>query len=98
MPHKKAHLFVCVNGGPDKPNTCGYKNSADLHAKVKEQCNAQPWAKQVRINRSYCLGQCEKGIAAVLYPQDHWMLNVRNDDVELLFDAVKAAVESQKDH
>lgn len=98
MPHKKAHLFICVNGGPDKEGTCGFKGSADLHAQVKEACKKQPWAEDVRINRSYCLGQCKNGIAAVLYPQDHWILNTRNDDVELLFDAVKAAVESQKDH
>lgn len=94
MPHKKAHLFICVNGGPDRPGTCANRGSVDLHGKVKELCKAQSWAGEVRINRSHCLGQCEKGIASVLYPQDHWMLNLTTTDSQLLFDAVEAAVET----
>ena len=97
MPHKKAHLFICVNANPDKPNTCGNRGSAQLHAKVKDLCNAEPWAKDVRINRSYCLGQCENGIAAVLYPQDHWCLNLNSNDSELLYEAVRNAVKAQPD-
>jgi (2Fe-2S) ferredoxin len=98
MPHKKAHLFVCVNGDSTREGTCGFKGAAELHKQVKDACKDKPWSKDVRINRSYCLGQCEHGIAAVLYPQDHWMLNMRNDDVAILVDAVKAAAESIKDH
>lgn len=92
----KAHLFVCTNS-PEKSDRCGSKNAEDLRKRLKKRCGKE-WGKAVRINSSGCLGHCEEGIACVLYPQNQWFLNVsdREKDEELLFEAVKNAVEKNK--
>lgn len=92
-PKFTAHLFVCTNDrGPDaKRESCCPKGSEELRAKVKAACKGLPG---VRINSSGCLDQCERGIAAVLYPSGQWFLDLKNDDaaVSTLVQAVTAAV------
>jgi (2Fe-2S) ferredoxin len=90
----KAHLFIC-NNGPDKKGKCGHKNADELIRKVKdhfrENKSKDPDA-QLRINKSGCLGQCEHGIAAVLYPKNEWFLDMTEDDDQKLINAVEKAV------
>lgn len=72
------HLFICTNGQPDQPGKCAHKGSLDLLQNVKK--NAMDLGPGLRINRSGCLGQCEKGITAVLYPQGQWFYQLNKDD------------------
>jgi (2Fe-2S) ferredoxin len=95
MEKLKAHLFICTNS-PDKVGRCGNKNSEQMRRSLKERCQAEAWGKNVRINSSGCLGQCEQGIAAVIYPQETWFLNLKDSDENFLFQAVKEAVEKNK--
>lgn len=88
----KAHLFVCTN---QKPNgeCCGAKGGAELRAKVKDLSKKHPeWKGQVRINASGCLGKCEEGIVAVLYPQSQWFTSLNSNDEDVLASAVDAAL------
>jgi predicted metal-binding protein len=91
----KAHLFVCTNG-KDVPGKCGHKNSENLRKKLKETCSQQSWSKEVRINASGCLGKCEQGIAAVLYPQGIWKTQLQETSHDELFNLVKSEVEKYK--
>lgn len=64
---------------------------------LKESCAQDPdLKKRIRINASGCLGQCENGIACVIYPQNQWHLNLqmKNSDVDFLKEKVKEAVET----
>lgn len=90
----KTHLFICTNG-PDRDGKCGSKNAEDLRNKIKKRCGAA-WGKDMRVNASGCLGHCERGIAAVLYPQNKWFLDLKNrpEDEEILFQATKEVMES----
>ena len=90
MTEYKAHLFICTNS-PDKEGKCGHKNSEDMRRQIKERCSKE-FGKTVRINSSGCLGFCEKGISAVLYPQGKWFFNLTSNDSEKLYQEVKAAV------
>ena len=87
-----AHLFVCTN--EKKGECCGEKGGAQLRARVKELSKEHPeWKGQVRINSSGCLGRCEEGIVAVLYPQGKWFSGLDRKDEDVLIDAVKARSE-----
>lgn len=86
----KAHLFICT-ASPDNPGKCGGKGSERLRRDLKERCKRE-FGKNVRINTAGCLGQCEFGIAAVMYPQGKWFLELDKKDDEKLFEAVKKAV------
>ena len=84
----KKHLFICTNGN-DNPQKCAYKKSEELHKALKARCKDQTWSKEVRINKSGCLDKCEHGIAAVMYPEAKWLLNLNSDDVDTLFKEVE---------
>jgi predicted metal-binding protein len=93
----KAHLFIC-NNGPDKKGKCGNKDSDELIQKVKEYFKenkpTDPDVK-LRINKSGCLGQCDRGIACVLYPQNQWFLDLTKKDDEVLINAVEQALQKK---
>ncbi|MFN7729164.1 MAG: (2Fe-2S) ferredoxin domain-containing protein [Bdellovibrio sp.] len=82
----KTHLFVCTNA-PDNPKKCGSKGSEDMRRRLKDTC-FKKYGKDVRINASGCLGYCERGIAAVVYPSGQWLLDLTNQDDQKLLDAV----------
>ena len=78
----QCHVFICTNQ-PDNPNKCGSKGSEEMRRELKEKC-AKAYGKSVRINASGCLGYCEHGIAAVIYPQKEWHLNLAKNASENL--------------
>jgi (2Fe-2S) ferredoxin len=82
----KTHLFICTNAS-DKPGKCGSKGSEGLRRNLKERC-AEKFGKSMRVNASGCLGHCERGIAAVLYPKGDWFLDLTPADEDRLFKAV----------
>lgn len=89
----KAHLFVCTN---TKKNgeCCGPKGAAEMRDRLKKICHDKGIAGDVRINASGCLGHCEAGITAVLYPQGKWFTNLSNKDDAKLLAAVEEALSS----
>jgi len=87
MPQIKTHVFICTNGQPDQIGKCASKGSESLHALVKAQC--QDLGPSARINKSGCLGQCERGIAAVIYPHGYWHLELTDKDSTKLVDFIK---------
>lgn len=90
----KTHLFVCTNS-PDNPKKCGSKGAEDLRRRLKETCGAK-YGKTVRINASGCLGYCERGIAAVIYPEGQWLLDLNNDDDQKIQEAVDASMKNHQ--
>lgn len=87
----KAHVFVCTN--EKKGESCGEKGGAKLRSRVKDLSKEHPeWKGQVRINSSGCLGRCEEGIVAVVYPQGKWLTGLESKDENVLIEAVKDAL------
>lgn len=94
-PDFKAHLFICTNDrGPDGQRpSCAHKGSAELRAFVKKACKARGLSgENARVNASGCLDQCERGIAAVMYPQRKWFLDLHEGSAEELVAAMERAV------
>jgi len=92
----KTHLFICTNG-VGIAGKCGHKNSEILHRKVKEHFKNRPKLAneeevELRINKAGCLGHCENGIAAVIYPQNEWFLDLTENDENTLIAAVEKAL------
>ncbi len=91
----KAHLFVCTNS-PDRPEKCGSKGSEEIRKNLKEACRTE-FGKSVRVSSSGCMGYCERGIVAVVYPQNKWLMDLKSTDSAKVLDAVRDAVkESDK--
>jgi predicted metal-binding protein len=95
----KAHLFVCTHTRGDGTESCGAKGSTQLRDQVKA-CGKDPsrgWKGKVRVNASGCLGQCEKGIVAVLYPEGKWMTDLKPDDSDQLSQAIDFCLAESRD-
>lgn len=89
----KAHLFICVNDRKGGRESCAEHNAQDLRDQVKKLCQEKNLPKgSYRVNNAGCLGRCEQGIVAVLYPKNEWFTNLRADDAELLASQVEKAV------
>lgn len=84
MSEYKAHLFICTNGR-EKGKACAVSGSGKLRDAVKKRCKEMlgEKASNVRVNASGCLGQCEKGIVAVLYPEGKWFFELKNDETTI---------------
>ncbi|MBI3543623.1 MAG: (2Fe-2S) ferredoxin domain-containing protein [Deltaproteobacteria bacterium] len=81
----EAHLFICTNRR-EKGECCASKGSAELRDKLKALVkSAHPeWKGRVRVNASGCLGHCEQGITAVLYPEGKWLTGLQATDLAVL--------------
>lgn len=86
----EAHLFVCTNSR-EKGKSCAGSGSVELRNKLKNLCQdpAKNWHGRVRVNTAGCLGRCEQGIAAVLYPKGQWFENLGADDTAVLEKALQ---------
>ncbi|MBX9767538.1 MAG: (2Fe-2S) ferredoxin domain-containing protein [Bdellovibrionales bacterium] len=82
------HLFICTNTREGK-ECCSAKGAEALRAEVKDLCKKNGW-KGVRVNASGCLGHCERGIAAVLYPAGEWLVELGPEDADKLVGAVES--------
>lgn len=90
----EAHLFICTNRR-ENGECCASKGSEELREKLKKTAKAR-WGKRVRVNAAGCLGHCERGIAAVLYPEGRWFVDLKKDDVEPLERALEQALPEKK--
>jgi (2Fe-2S) ferredoxin len=67
------HVFVCANKRDGRP-ACGDHGATDALATAKAAVNALPAAQRegVRLSSAGCLGRCDHGPVAVIYPAGKW--------------------------
>ena len=77
------HIFICTNKGTaEKPKGCGLENSEEIQKMLKLKIKELDLHREVRVNKSGCLGGCAWGITAVVYPEQVWYGNITLDDVD----------------
>jgi (2Fe-2S) ferredoxin len=73
------HLFICTRCTEQTGKMGGGKELKDLLKAATREL--PPFAeKSYRISESGCLGQCKKGISAVLYPEQTWITELETAD------------------
>lgn len=83
----ETHVFICTK--------CSYKTetghcseasiAANFRKNLKTMVKSELPDKKIRINASGCLGQCELGIASVIYPRQDWHVGLRpGDEIKIL--------------
>ncbi|MBP9674045.1 MAG: (2Fe-2S) ferredoxin domain-containing protein [Bacteriovoracaceae bacterium] len=83
----KCHVFICTNKR-EEGESCGKKGAENLRHNLKDKCR-EAFGKEVRINTAGCLGRCQEGIAAVIYPQGIWKTQLKETDEDVLFEKIK---------
>jgi (2Fe-2S) ferredoxin len=68
------HVFVCTNKRDGRP-ACEDHGAKDALAFAKEAVKTLPAADRsgVRLSQSGCLGRCDHGPVAVVYPARKWI-------------------------
>ena len=81
----KKHVFVCQNirNNPSR-KSCGLKG-VKIHSKLKKIVYKNRLNKDIRINKSGCLDQCERGPCLVVYPMGKWYTEIDLGDCEKIF-------------
>jgi predicted metal-binding protein len=92
-PDYDVHVFICQSCRyrDESSELCHPDTAAELKKRTKSLCKKEVSKSHLRVNSSGCLGQCETGINAIIYPQGRWMLNLRAGDEAKLFKAALAA-------
>ncbi|MDX5933754.1 (2Fe-2S) ferredoxin domain-containing protein [Acidithiobacillus thiooxidans] len=78
------HMFICLNHRDNGEQACNNSGLADemFHlAKKHAKSLGIHGDHQVRVNRCGCLGRCQEGPVAVVYPDAIWYTFVDGDDV-----------------
>ena len=67
------HMFICSHERPPDASRecCAAKESLALMKALKFAAK-QEGVPSIRVQKSGCLGQCEKGISCVVYPEGVW--------------------------
>lgn len=79
----KAHLFVCCRQREGKP-CCNKKGAESLVAELKKWIKETGVFNQIKVSKTSCLGYCDTGISACLYPQNKWFHEIQPDQLEKL--------------
>ena len=87
MSQLKAHLFICTGCTYNRPD--GTESSPEeaiaLRKNLKNRARECFSKKEVRVSASTCLGECDFGIASVMYPSGEWNLRLKGTDEEKMF-------------
>ena len=80
----KRHIFICENvrevGSPKQ--SCGLHSGKEIKAAMKKRIVELGLNKSIRVNSSGCLGVCNRGPIAVVYPEGNWYSKINIDDIE----------------
>ena len=82
------HAFVCLHERPEGAprGSCLQKGSDKLLKALKIAAHARGLDDTVRVNKSGCLENCERGCSVVVYPEGVWYGHVTLDDVPDIID------------
>ncbi|EQC44184.1 hypothetical protein M900_A0318 [Bacteriovorax sp. Seq25_V] len=59
----------------------------ELKSRVKTEFNT----KDIRVNAAGCLGVCNEGIHAVIYPENKWFKKLSKESIEDLISHLKSS-------
>ena len=86
----KKHIFVCENVRElSSKKSCG-EVGVPLRMSLKREIAKKNLNKQIRINKSGCLGKCQQGPCLVVYPKGDWIFKVKKDDCEKIINQLES--------
>lgn len=89
-PYEK-HVFVCTNVKAEGKRSCGPSGGVEICERLKALSKTDPEVSQrnIRVNKSGCLGPCEEGPNLVIYPEGTWLHGVKLEDVPVILERLK---------
>jgi len=84
MSYYTHHIFFCNNVRDDGEACCSQLGASDMYRYTKDKCrnNSALGEGKVGVSESRCLGRCEHGPVAVVYPDNIWYQYIDKDDID----------------
>lgn len=84
MNYYTRHIFFCSNVRSDGKDCCSQFGGKEMYRYAKNQCrNIGKLGKgKIGVSESRCLGRCENGPVAVVYPDNVWYQYTNKDDID----------------
>ena len=78
------HIFFCLNERKNGEINCAQHQARNAFDQCKQKIrNADLSGQgQVRVNQAGCLGRCDQGPVAVVYPEGTWYTYVDEADID----------------
>ena len=92
-PNFKCHVFICESCQPSGLECAQYEEGevSQWRKSLKKKLSEKFGKSDLRVNGAKCLGQCERGVSCVLYPQEKWLFDLRiNQDDKIIEEIEKA--------
>lgn len=77
----KRQIFVCTHNAHGEKASCGDNNGEEVFHQLREYAKSKKLHPMIRVAQAKCLGQCEKGVNVMIYPDNQWYFGVRCEDV-----------------
>jgi (2Fe-2S) ferredoxin len=80
-PYFEHHIFFCTNHRENGEQSCANYDAQNMRDYAKQICKNKG-LNHVRVNQAGCLGRCEHGPVAVVYPEGVWYQLVDTSDID----------------
>jgi (2Fe-2S) ferredoxin len=77
-------IFVCTNNANGEKASCGDHKGEEVFRQMREIAKDRKLHPNIRVTQAKCLGQCNKGVNIMVYPENVWYSDVRLEDVPQL--------------
>lgn len=78
------HVFVCT--GKDREDGCAGRGGEEIATTFAQEIDRAGLKKAVAVTRCDCLGICQRGPSAVIFPEGHWYTGLRLGEVKHIVD------------
>jgi len=91
------HMFFCAHErDADAPRgCCAAKQSLALMKAVKTAAKAEG-ISNIRVQKAGCLGQCERGISCVVYPEGVWYTLTGEENIPELLEHLRSGTVAEE--
>ncbi len=88
MPRPEKHVLVCTHQRPaDNPKgCCSARGGGDILNEFAKEIDARNLWGRLKLNTTSCLGACEQGATALVYPEGVMYGNLKTSDVARIID------------
>jgi (2Fe-2S) ferredoxin len=94
LPHKKI-VFVCTNERAEGERVCcASSRGAEIHTRLKELIRERGYRTKIRVSKSGCMDRCEMGANVMVFPDNRWLTQIEESDLEPLVDGLIADIEN----
>ena len=83
LPYEK-QIFVCTNNKMGQGESCGDHNGEEVFKQLRQIAKDRGLHPKFRVAQAKCLGQCQKGVNVMSFPDNVWHSGARVEDVPKL--------------